>query len=59
MRLTVFGPNGGTGRLVVRQALDAGHQAVAVTRHPTTRVVACSSNPPLVSLEGLAPDHLP
>jgi uncharacterized protein YbjT (DUF2867 family) len=34
MRLTVFGANGGTGRLLVRQALDAGHQAVAVTRHP-------------------------
>lgn len=34
MRLTVFGANGGTGRLLVRQALDAGHEAVAVTRHP-------------------------
>lgn len=34
MRLAVFGANGGTGRLLVRQALDAGHEAVAVTRHP-------------------------
>jgi uncharacterized protein YbjT (DUF2867 family) len=34
MRLSVFGANGPTGRLVVRQALDAGHEVVAVTRHP-------------------------
>jgi putative NADH-flavin reductase len=34
MRLTVFGANGGTGRLLIRQALDAGHEVVAVTRHP-------------------------
>ena len=34
MRLTVFGANGGTGRLLIRQALDAGHEAIAVTRHP-------------------------
>lgn len=34
MKLTVFGANGPTGRLVVRQALDAGHHVVAVTRKP-------------------------
>ena len=34
MRLTVFGANGGTGRLLVRQALDAGHEVAAVTRRP-------------------------
>lgn len=34
MRLTVFGANGGTGRVLVRQALDAGHEVVAVTRRP-------------------------
>ena len=34
MRLTVFGANGPTGRLVVRQALSAGHEVVAVTRKP-------------------------
>jgi putative NADH-flavin reductase len=34
VRLTAFGANGGTGRLLVRQALDAGHEVVAVTRHP-------------------------
>jgi putative NADH-flavin reductase len=34
MRLAVFGANGGTGRLLVRQALDGGHSVVAVTRRP-------------------------
>jgi putative NADH-flavin reductase len=35
MRITVFGANGATGRLLSRQALDAGHAVVAVTRKPT------------------------
>jgi uncharacterized protein YbjT (DUF2867 family) len=34
MRISVFGANGGTGRVLVRQALDAGHEVVAVTRRP-------------------------
>jgi putative NADH-flavin reductase len=34
MKLVVFGANGPTGRQVVRQALDAGHSVVAVTRRP-------------------------
>lgn len=34
MRLVIFGANGGTGRLLTRRALDAGHSVVAVTRHP-------------------------
>src|SRR4051812_5845498 len=34
MRLVIFGANGQTGRLLTRQALDAGHTAVAVTRRP-------------------------
>ena len=34
MRLTVFGANGATGRILVRQALEAGHEVVAVTRRP-------------------------
>jgi len=32
--ITVFGANGPTGRLVVQQALAAGHHVVAVTRQP-------------------------
>ncbi|PXX56456.1 putative NAD(P)-binding protein [Nocardia tenerifensis] len=34
MRLTVFGANGLTGRLLTGQALAAGHDVVAVTRRP-------------------------
>jgi putative NADH-flavin reductase len=34
MRIVVFGANGGTGRLLTQQALDAGHEVVAVTRKP-------------------------
>jgi putative NADH-flavin reductase len=34
MKLTIFGANGATGRVLVRQALEAGHEVVAVTRHP-------------------------
>jgi putative NADH-flavin reductase len=34
MRITVFGANGGTGRLLVAQAANAGHDVMAVTRHP-------------------------
>ena len=34
MRIVLFGANGGTGRLLVRQALAAGHEVVAVTRRP-------------------------
>lgn len=34
MKITIFGASGATGRLVVRQALDAGHAVTAVTRCP-------------------------
>jgi putative NADH-flavin reductase len=34
MRIVVFGANGGTGRLLTQQALEAGHDVVAVTRRP-------------------------
>jgi len=32
--ITIFGANGATGRLTVRQALAAGHEVTAVTRRP-------------------------
>lgn len=34
MRITVFGANGPTGRLLTTQALEAGHRVTAVTRQP-------------------------
>lgn len=34
MRFTVFGATGGTGRQLVQQALDAGHEVTAVVRDP-------------------------
>jgi uncharacterized protein YbjT (DUF2867 family) len=34
MRIVIFGANGQTGRLLTRRVLDAGHDAVAVTRRP-------------------------
>lgn len=34
LRLTVFGANGGSGAAAVAQALAAGHDVTAVTRHP-------------------------
>jgi putative NADH-flavin reductase len=34
MKLTVFGASGGTGSQVVGQALDAGHEVLAVVRNP-------------------------
>jgi putative NADH-flavin reductase len=34
MKLTVFGASGGTGSQVVSQALEAGHDVVAVVRDP-------------------------
>jgi putative NADH-flavin reductase len=35
MHIALFGANGATGRLLTRQALDAGDAVVAVTRRPT------------------------
>ena len=34
MRVLVLGATGGTGRLVVREALAAGHEVVALVRSP-------------------------
>ncbi|CAL9569408.1 SDR family oxidoreductase [Streptomyces sp. NPDC095602] len=39
MQLTVLGATGGTGRLVVEQALDAGHHVRAVVRDPAKLTV--------------------
>jgi len=36
MKIALFGANGGTGRVLAAQALGAGHEVTAVTRHPET-----------------------
>jgi putative NADH-flavin reductase len=43
MKLTVFGATGGTGKEVVRQALDAGHQVAAVVRDPARLPISHSA----------------
>jgi putative NADH-flavin reductase len=34
MKLTIFAATGGTGRNLLEQAVDAGHQVTAVVRTP-------------------------
>jgi putative NADH-flavin reductase len=34
MKVVVFGSTGGTGRQLVEQALEEGHQVTALARHP-------------------------
>ncbi|MFD7133459.1 NAD(P)-dependent oxidoreductase [Streptomyces sp. NPDC059894] len=41
MRITVFGANGPTGRLLTSQALAAGHRVTAVTRQPGSFPLRC------------------
>jgi len=36
MRIVIFGANGPTGRLLAARAATAGHDTIAVTRHPET-----------------------
>lgn len=40
MRIAVFGSTGGTGRLLVERALDAGHDVTAVARNPAKVTLA-------------------
>jgi putative NADH-flavin reductase len=43
MRLTVFGASGRTGRELVRQATDAGHDVIAVVRDPARLPIGLTS----------------
>ena len=43
MRLLIFGATGGTGRELVRQALDQGHAVTAFARDPAVLNAAATS----------------
>lgn len=43
MKIVVFGASGGTGKQVVRQALDAGHHVTAFVRTPSKLVIEHSN----------------
>lgn len=49
MRIVIFGANGATGRLLTRQAVDADHSVVAVTRNPRVFPI---EHPRLTVVEG-------
>jgi putative NADH-flavin reductase len=51
MRITVFGATGGTGRHVVEQALEAGHQVTAVVRDPTRLAIAATDGLTVVTAQ--------
>src|SRR4051812_44672438 len=59
MKLTIFAATGGIGRLLLAQAIEAGHEVTAVARRPAAvapspaRVVAADLA--TVDLEGLVP----
>ena len=53
MNLVVLGATGGTGRLVVEQALAAGHTVTALVRSPEKLTL---SNPSLRVIAGQATD---
>lgn len=54
MRITVFGGSGRTGRLVVAEAIAAGHQVVATLRRSTAlaELVTLGAETRLVDLDG-------
>jgi putative NADH-flavin reductase len=58
MRLTVFGATGGTGSAVVRQALAAGHEVVAVVRDPGRLTVPAGTGLGVVTADVMAPAQI-
>lgn len=57
MKLTVFGASGATGSQVVSQALDAGHDVVAVVRDPA-RLPFSHRNLTVVTADVLSPAEI-
>jgi putative NADH-flavin reductase len=58
MRLTVFGASGGTGTQLVRQALDAGHEVVAVVRDPSRLRVPANPALQVASADVMDPEAI-
>ncbi len=58
MRLTVFGATGGTGSAVVRQALAAGHDVVAVVRDPARLTVPAGTGLGVVTADVMEPAQI-
>lgn len=58
MRLTVFGATGGTGTQVVRQALDQGHEVVAVVRDPARLAVPAHDRLRVVTADVMDPEAI-
>jgi putative NADH-flavin reductase len=57
MNIAVFGANGGTGRLLVVQAAQAGHSVTALTRHPDDFPVS-HPNIRVIAVDVLDPDSV-
>jgi putative NADH-flavin reductase len=58
MRLTVFGATGRTGSEVVRQALAAGHDVVAVVRDPARLTVPAGRGLGMVTADVMEPAQI-
>jgi putative NADH-flavin reductase len=58
MRLTVFGATGGIGTEVVGQALDAGHEVVAVVRDPGRMRVPATAGLDVIHADVMNPDAI-
>jgi Putative NADH-flavin reductase len=58
MHITVCGATGGTGRHVVRQALDAGHRVTAIVRNPDGLRGESHPNLDVVTADVMDPDAI-
>ncbi|GAB4045052.1 NAD(P)-dependent oxidoreductase [Spirosoma jeollabukense] len=57
MRLAILGATGGTGRALVQQALDKGHQVTAIVRQPDA-ITLTHSRLQVISGDVMQPDSL-